>query len=50
MENLGKAHVKVAIMGSLPYIDMEASKFNFDISAHGWKSIQNSQFFPPLLT
>ena len=50
MENLGKAHVKVTIYDSLPYIDMEASKFNFDVSAHSWRSLQKSPFFPPLLT
>jgi len=50
MGNLGKAHVRVSIYNRLPHIDMEASKFNFDITAYNWRSIQNSPFLPPLLT
>ena len=36
MNNLGKANVKVELMVSLPGIDREATKFNFEVTAYNW--------------
>lgn len=47
MNNLGKANVKVEIAPSLIHIDTEASKYNFDVTAYQWDTIQNSPFLSP---
>ncbi len=50
MDNIGKASVRVGILNGLPGINKEPTKYNFDISAWNWQSMQASPFFPPLLT
>jgi len=50
MNNLGKASVKVEILNYLPHIDKEATQFNFEVSAFNWPVLNNSPYFPPLLT
>ena len=50
MNNLGKANVKVEILSELPLIDRNATKYNFDVTAHQWGTMQKSPYFPPLFT
>jgi hypothetical protein len=49
MNNLGKANVKVELYDYLPGIDSNAIKYNFDVSAWQWNTMQNSPYFPPFL-
>jgi hypothetical protein len=49
MKNLGKANVKVEILNGLYGIDKEATKYNFDVTAYQWDTMQNSPYFPPFL-
>ena len=50
MKNLGKANVRVKLYESLPWIDPNPQNNDFDVSAHMWQVIQNSEFFYPFLT
>ena len=50
MKNLGKASVRVKLYSALPNIDPDPQFHDFDVSAHMWELMINSQFFSPLLT
>ena len=51
MDNIGKASIKALVgpPGNLVGINQEPTKYNFDVSAWNWGTIQKS-FFLPLLT
>ena len=49
-KNLGKANPKVIVTDYLPNIQKEPKRYDFNISAHDWNVIVNSQYFQPLLT
>jgi len=48
--NLGIATPKVELVGDLPNWGGMYNKTNFDVSAHNFNEINNSPYFPPLLT
>jgi len=49
-KNYGKADIDVVLLGSLPNVQRNKVKHNFEISAHSWPVILNSPYFSPLLT
>ncbi len=48
-ENLGKAKIKVEILDELPNITKNIQRYQFDINASAWSSMEGSKYIPPVL-
>ena len=49
VKNLGIANPKVEFLAQLPNIGSYVQKTTFDVTAHNWNQLQNSQYFCPTL-